>query len=583
MRDSKLQISIYKIEDDHNVNEMVAALEKQGFEGQELEAREVEKYRIKLYYQLKPTNPKWKFFFNSIIKTNQKILEENKSRTEGFVLLLHNTDNDNLYAINGGCGYFAIQEYIQDDFGMDIFSRLINKDDKILKAAKEKLVVGGILGATKHFRNKFNLFEDSSFGKIYQEIKADINKSVLIDKMGFTVDDIKKDLVCVAKSSFRINKTISFDQVLNIVRGCELIMETEQPIMINNVVKINKKKNQRLIQQLEEELFSQLWHRWSGGQDSYSFDLCHKDFEKYLTAEKYIVRKGVSGKNFLKEYEFEILNNVDLFFDKIREANEEINGKDDFVKLIKSIRIFSYDGAGEGLTKNYLIAHLMGDVTLEEKKYFFIDNAWYYIKQSFVDELNEDCRSFILKNSCNGLVKTWEYDREDENKYSQKYIGDNNTIVLDKITPENIELCDILKWDENNLYLYHIKAGFGNTMRDLCSQIIIAANRLNRDLNSSREYVKVLYQALNNKIGGSEYFDKIGRQTERYSESDFVGLFDKKIIFVLAVLDTATDRSRLLCDVQKFNSSIAKFSLQNLAKSMKSIERDLKINQISKP
>src|SRR5690606_29839351 len=118
-----------------------------------------------------------------------------------------------VYVITGGMhSYSAIQDLIQDDFGVDILSRLIEKKDKILKAVREKSVMGGILGTTKFFRNSYNLFENDAFGKIYQELRANLDHQVLKDRFGFTQDDLNRDVVCVAKSSFKINKSLTLDQ-----------------------------------------------------------------------------------------------------------------------------------------------------------------------------------------------------------------------------------------------------------------------------------------------------------------------------------------------------------------------------------
>jgi len=581
MSEGKLQIGVYKIEE-KNLDNLSAIIEEKGYSNQELENEEISGYRLKLYYQNKPIHPKWKDFFRSVAKANQDIFKKNKSWVEGFILLLFNKEKDNLYAVTGGPGYFIIQEHIYDDFGIDVFARLIKKEDKILKATKEKSVVGSVLGTTKHFRKNFNLFETDSFGKIYQELKANLDKKVLTDKLGFAENDIKKESVCIAKSSFKINKAISFEHLLKVIRGCESILETEQPISINNMEKLIKKKDQELIQSLDTELFNQLWQRNSEPQNSFAFDLCHRDFEKYLTASKYVVRKGTSLNNFFGEFEFEELNDIDTLFTKIAESEKKPENKEEFIKLMKSIKIYSYDEEDNDLTKGDLSAHLLGDVTHNNKKYFFIDKSWYRIKDAFINDLNEYCKSFINKNSYNGLDKNWNYSDENENQYNQKYIGEKNTIVLDKITPENIEPCDILKWDDNNLYLYHVKAGFGNTMRDLCSQIIIAANRINHDLNSSKEYIKKIYINLRKKIGGESYFDEAGKQTEIYSEDAFIRLFEKNLVFVLAVLDISNDRIRDIKNIEEFKSNIAKFSLQELTKEMKGIDVDFRITQIRK-
>lgn len=593
MTDDKLQIGIYKIDTNHNlfddresaIEALSTAIQEEDdlYNVQDIQDNITTDYEIVLLYKKNPQNPKWKRFFSSIAKEDQDILKGNQSWAESFILLFAHNNSDNLYAVSGGTGYFAIQGVIDNDFGIDIISRLIKKEDKILKAIKEKSVMGGILGSTKYFRKYYNLYENDSFGKIYQELNAILDTNMLTTRFGFSADEIKRNSVCVAKSSFRINKSITFTQLLKIVDGCEDVLVNLNPIAINNVVKIVKKRNQSLIQNLENELYNQLWRRYQDTSENIDFDLCPKEYEEYLTASSYVIRKSTSKNNFFDDYEFDTLDNTDTLFEKIRGQNNEPEDIDQFKKLLSSLKIYSYDEEENELTKSWFYNHIFGDISFEDTKYFLIDNNWYLIKSDFLDELNSSCKDFIRNNRYNSLDKDWDYHSETENDYNQRHIGEQNTIVLDKITPNNIEPCDILKWDDQYLYLIHVKASFGNTMRDLCSQIFIAANKIKLDKNASQQYIGKLYDQLSNKIGSSDtYFDLAGRQTESVSKLEFTNLFtSKRLLFVLAVLDTA-NTERNIENVSEFNSNIAKFSLQELIKGMKGIDVDFRITQILK-
>ena len=599
MTEEKLQIAIYKINEESNLfseTENILSIlsdhiKSKGFSPQKLESNLNKSYEIEIFYKKNLLKPKWKLFLKDVAKTDQDILKENQSWNESFVMLLLNNSSNNLYAIAGGLGYHVIQEFIDDDFGVDILSRLITKDDKILKSVKEKSLMGGILGTRKFFRKDYNLFENDGFGKIYQELKSGLNKDILKNKFGFSDDDLKKDSSCIAKTSFKINKSITFDQMFQIIDGCENIYndETLTPISINNVEKIIKKKNQILVENLEEELFNQLWKRFSGEQDSYDFDICHKDFENYLTASKYVVRKNNSKNNFLDNFEFSSLENIDELFDEIKKLDEKPSNQEELSELIKSLKIFAYSEEDENnqLTKGWIIHHIFGDVSLNDERYFLIDNGWYKIKDQFIADLNNSCKSFIENNYDENLNEAWNYPIEKENDFNAKFISNNSkndrVLVLDKITPENIEPCDILKWDDKNIYFYHVKAGFGNTMRDLCSQVFISANKIKNDLNSSKEYVGKIYdQLVNKKSSSDDYFKKAGKQTDNITKDEFLDLFKgRELVFILSVLDTGNDRN-LKTNLSDFGSNIAKFSLQELVKDMKDLDVNLRFSQLFK-
>lgn len=586
MEEEKIQINIYQIDqnsdlfDDENKFEFLTnVVEAKGYSQQDL-SFSVDGFLLKLFYNIKPQNPKWKKFL-SPITNGGPITEQDKAWIESFIFLAQS--NSDIYAITGGLGYFAIQEYINEDFGIDVISRLIKKEDKIIKATREKSVMGGILGSSKNFRKSYNLFENASFGKIYQELKASLDKDILKNKFGFQKRDLKKNSFCIAKASFKINKAITMDQLFEIVRGCEDLLKNNSPIAINNVEKIVKKRNQTLISRLEDALYNQLWQRYQLLNDySIDFDLCHKEFDKYLTASRYVIKKSQSNENYLDNFEFEELNDIDELFIQIKQTEESPSNIDDFKKLISSVKIFSYDEDGNELTRGWLLHHIHGDVETEEKRYFYIDKNWYLIKDQFVNELNESCAQFIIDHPNDELTELWDYPNQSENAYNQNYLSKEKTLVLDKITPENIEACDILKWDDEYLFFYHVKAGFGNTMRDLCSQVLIAANRIKADKLDDKKYIKQIFKQMKSKSGSSDpYYKKVAEQVDEMTEEEFLLLFEKKFIFVLAIIDTST-RNRELKNMTEFGSNIAKFSLQELNKEMRGLDVPLEIAQIKK-
>jgi len=582
--DNKVQIGIFRIERETTIEETDAHLKFKGYKPQRLSSGALAEFTAQLYYSADSGTPKWKGFLSPIVTSGEEVLTKDKSANEGFVLLLSSEEREGIYAVAGGLGYFGIQELIDDSFGIDVISRLINKEDKVLRASKEKNFVGGVSGAAKYFRKNFNLFENDSFGKIYHELSAILDQEALKTKFNIDLLDVKKGAVCIAKSSFKINRAISIQELIDIVRGCSELLEAAGTISINNVERIAKKKNAPLIADLERLLISQLWGVYSGTSGAYLFDLCHRDFEEYLTAAKYVVRKGVSTYNYLGDHEFQELTDATDLLAKIREMSPKPVMREDFEKLIRALKLYSYDADGNERTKGGLLAHLFGDLSHSGMRYFFIDNSWYKINPEFIADLNKSCEHFVKNAYIDGLNKKWNYPAETEQEYNQKYIGETNTIVLDRITPHNIELCDILKWDDSNLYLYHVKAGFGNTVRDLAAQITIAASKLSQDMSSGMTYIEKVYDSLESKIGGEPFFDKAGRQTESYDKAFFKSLFaTKKIVFVFAIVDTSgTERS--IKEITRFNSNIAKFSLQELVKDMRNIDvgMDFRIAQVGR-
>jgi uncharacterized protein (TIGR04141 family) len=398
----------------------------------------------------------------------------------------------------------------------------------------------------------------------------------LHSQLGFSDADLKRDSLCIAKSSFKITKAISFSQVLAVINGFEIILATMTPIDINNVRKLNKQMDKDTIKKLRLLLVYKLFQRYKKIKNAYSFDICHSEFEKYLTADHYVIRKGS------KIYNNEILENLvdyDQLCSLVIEVDDEQKNLHSFLTRYSDLVIESYDSNSALLTKGRASTHIIADLEIDGERYFFIDNSWYQINSKYIEQLNDECNSFINSSYHTIAMIPWDSRIRTENEYNSLYFSQSNCLVLDKILHENIEVCDILKWDEDDIYLYHVKIGMGNTMRDLCSQVFISAQRIQRDIKSNFNYLSLFYDSLRSKIGETGYFDKAGQQTEVISKSKFLELFRKKIHYVLVIQDDVI-RARSIKNIEKYNSNIAKLSISELSKKMRGINVPIEIIQI---
>lgn len=591
----KIQINIYQIdknlfEDTDTSEDIVQKIidsanqdksESTEYKLQSLISEEKEGFNIKVLYSKAPSNPKWRSFLNTVVNDGEAVLTQFGS-TLSWVAFLW--DEDNIYATCAGFGFFEIQEWINNEFGIEIISRLINKDDRVLKSITDKGLAGPTVGTSKHFRGNYSFFDEEGFGKIYQQVQSVLTKEVLINKFGFSNDELSKDSACFAKTSFRINKSISFDELIRIVGKINGILEQDANFKLNKVELLIKKRNKALIINLEKKLLEQLWSRYSQVEGAFDFDLCHKDFEKYLTASSYEIRKNFSKNNFFEsDKTFDSLTDIEDVFEEIRNSGDNVpQNFEDFEKIINSLKIYSFNG-DQISTKGWILHHLYGDLDYEEKKYFYVDNKWYRIDSDFIETLNEDCKFLIEHNLRNDLLDhkwTGLTIGRQEFSYNQKYLGETGLFVLDTITPKNIEPCDILKIDGDDMYFIHVKKGFNNSMRDLCSQVFISARIFDEMMRTNNyEYLDLLYQQVQNSSDA-----RVSEQLSGVSLEDFKNKFARKNFkFVIAIVDER-ESDRDLINIENFHSNIAKFSLWELHRKIRSLmgNSELIITQIKR-
>lgn len=551
---------------------------KKGFTQQQLKSDLSTKYQIKLYFKKSKTKIKWKEFITTIVEEGEDILKLQNSIAESYIIIFYNKKTEQYFATTGGYAHITIQEIATHDFGIEILSRIVKAEDKALRSTKERSLTGGIQGAIKFFRNEYNLYENEIFGNIYNELDALLTKEQLATFFGFKRTELKSNSLCIAKNSFSIRKSISFKETLDIIEKCEKILLRKPTVEINSVEKINK-SNKVLLQKLNAELETKIYENYLNPNAFHSVEISHKEFEKYFYANYSILTFTLGNKrefkidNTIKEIQniIEIIQSIDLKI--IRK---------DFDKILNTCRIDTFDENGQMLTSDTLRNHFCSEITSDSKSYFLIEKDWYQIKTTFIEKINDQTKSFIDTNKYSGpILKKWDSKFTEENDYNASYIGSKDSLVFDKFTPQNIEVCDFLRWDKENIYLYHVKKGFNNSMRDLCSQVYISARKVIEDSKNKYIFIELLYNNVTNSKGTSTYHKNVKKQFDTFNKADFIKLFStRKIIFVLSVLDTSKSKRELEKEIDKFNSNIAKFCLIELYRNMRNLGVEFQIVQI---
>ncbi|WP_439479374.1 DUF6119 family protein [Chryseobacterium aquaticum] len=555
-------------------------LKKKKFKEQIVQEDLSDVYDIKVYYKIVPSDVKWKDFISNVVEANQNILKLNKSSSESYIILFQNKTTKKIYASTGGYAHITIKEIVSTDFGIEILARIVKIDDKALKSVKERNLTGGIQGEIKFFRNDYNLYDNDSFGKIYNELNALLTKEILVKSFGFNLKDLNNNSLCIAKDSFSIKKSISFYELLKIIKKCEYLLENEIPIEINSVNKVSRSEA-ILKENLFDTLATHAYKNYTDSNNFYSIEISNKEFDKYLQANKSMLRFYFRRKlqeiiidDVFREFQSVILEIFKVCGDSLK--------YDEFKKIIESATLETFDENNITLTNENLSSHFCSEIIYKGQNYFLLEKDWYQIKRSFIDTINEQTANFIRENTYTGPTLA-KWTDSSENDYNASYLKKMNTYVFDKFTHLNIEACDVLKIEKDEVYFYHIKKGFDNSMRDLCNQVYIASRKIFEDVKNNHKYLEGLYDLVKNNNGKSEYYKDAKKQFGTVTKKQFISkLKNKKFIFVLAVLDTSDNGRSLDNEIDKFESNIAKFTLVELSKNMRNLGVNFQILQLDK-
>lgn len=548
------------------------------FNEQPLTSHPYDGFQLRALHAEKISVPKWRPFISELFPDESPICSC-RNITQSFILFIGY--NSSIYVLVGGSGSFAIDEFVSDTFGIDIITRLIDKTDPVIKSFQNRGVTGILLGQTKHFRSERRLSDENQFGQIYKAVNAELNQKILKEIFGFKKSELKRNVSgCLAKTSFQINISIDLKKTLKVTRKLDALLTRPVNFSINSVELLNKKSDKNLIAALEEEMIRTLFTACKNNQQT-DFELVNKYLDKYLSASGYQVTGG--GKTNT------------LSFDH-RPKFEEIQNKfrmkgtlvlDDLLhykhSLLTSV-LTSVDDDGTVLTKGSILSHLNGEIAFGGKTYFYIDSNWYKIRTTFIQDLNQELK-LKLNEYWDDMLLPHDFNLvENEAEYNDSYINSPNTIVLDTLVPENIELCDILQYSDEAIYLFHVKRGFDNRFRNLAAQVLIAAKRLEHDMKTGLKYVGKMQTAISNAKESASFRQQ--RLGEQFIPSNglpelFRGRKYKEICFCLAFVDDNDGEQRSLRDdLLSFKSNIAKYALLELMKEVSATGFTFKILQL---
>lgn len=590
MSDASIPVNIYQLDRSHfdaedfksTVDEMLLKVKGSGhfLNEQAVEGVIPDEFTIRLFAATKIFLPKWISFLKPILSPASSLYSTNNV-TQVYVCFIGY--GKEIYIISGGPVSAAIERYVDHNFGLEIIMRLFEKDDKVLRSIQNWGVTGSVLGQTKFYRGDQRFSDEDRFGKIFKQVNAELTKGKLMTEFGFDETDIKrKTSGCLAKASFQLTKSIDFPQLLTVIKKISNIFATrDRNFSLNKVHLISRRHFKKKTEELDKAFLQQLFDKWKAGE-TLDVDFCHNKFAEYLTASIYVVMQ--SGKEQISEDEKIPLADM---IRKLKAKNSFDDSDIDYFKISLQLNmLFTYGDDSNELTRDSLWDHVHGELTYEGRTYFKVDGEWYEIHSDFIEDLNKECADVISQCWEDKLI-SFPFDTKTESEFNHKFLRESGCIVLDTVTPENIEACDVVIYNKHLVHLVHVKQGFDNSIRDLTSQISIAAKRIKADIKSDYSYINKLQETVKKGAGAAgTHSAKLAAQT--FPTDGLKGIFfskknDNQIIFCFAFVDTAKGkRCSIKDDITRYQSNIAKFSLLELRREIIGMGFGFKVIQLLK-
>lgn len=515
----------------------------------------------------------WAKYFPNVLTSNWDFSLQNISIT----LFIDN--GIDLFVVIGGNAFQQIVTFIDHTFGLKLLSKIISPEEDQILSINARGLTGTRSGISEQFRDEIKVADFAKFGKLPTEVHLTLGEKISTEFFSFLKSRPDERIKIHVGKSFKVKKSLTFIELKQLVQEIGHIMGLEEQDYLSSYIQESNYK--RIAENYQPLLINKIFDdftnkkiRQSNYTRKFEFDFCNPNkIIDFYSADKYVLTEK-SGKVYKP---FEETNSKDEIYDLVlNQAIKNLPGEVelfDFRLYIQGVRVIAYQD-GKKVCSSSFLYHFTTEFDYGPQTIFLVDNKWYRIKNSFLVDLRSETLSLFKRYKLpKGLFDKCYINGISEYKYNLQYHNLEGYLVFDTITPQGIELCDVLFSNESSTYLIHVKKGFDNSMRELTNQITLSARRLNTDLKSeNKPYLKKTWESYMRKYPS----------TKKITFNEFLKLFDKKIVFVLAFISQRNDNADLIDHIEKYRSNIAKYSIIECAIDMQEYRYELNIHQIPK-
>lgn len=450
----------------------------------------------------------------------ENIIEEDIDLSNTHIsYILSYLKDDNIFLLTGGLGSNYISEYTQKNYGLYLLPKIMKENSPAIKSVLENRMSGNRLSSKHSNRNVTTINIENDMSSIFRELSLEIDKE-MIELLGIEVDENKKikNLNLIAKDSFVIRKSISIENLIVVLSKLIDIEKNDDNFSLGYF--IDAKKNGYSYKKLNELFIQYLMNGISE-----NFILVGDEYSEYcFGGNLYVVQDN--EQNTIYQSDIPITIN-DLY----KNCLPEPITKTSIERLLK-YSLVVYNDKEIILYPTKIKQCIQGYIENENRQPFFLFNdKWLMFDNNFIDNLDRE-----FKNNYAQMIKIDKKLRNilsnddtslTEDAYNKTFKESTEIILAHTVLSNNVELADLIYFDEENLYLIHNKLKFqGNGARDVLNQILTSAEFINHYLMEKKSLLEKYYEDILEKYPNNKIKD--------ISKDEFIDLFSKTNVYYVA-------------------------------------------------
>lgn len=496
-----------------------------------------------------------------------------------FSFVLFILFKSNIYCVIGGSGINVIRKYIDDYFGIDFYQHFAKPTEDVIIGLSTRGIAGNISQQSSTFNFNQTITESIDYSEIPKKIRVVVREE--LQKGIFKKYDLDKNNPMMEIGAyFSLRKKLDYNQLKELIIDIDNIRKDKSNY--NQLTLFKKIIEEDLINSLDEFLKDKICddvilHNTPDRLVLLNDDIIEvvnpRKLEKFYECESFNIRFKFSRS----ENNLSVNDRSKIYFESTKFIYETLNDISNRYDIKGKLFKLNVNGVINGVESTFgnFFSHITCEITFQGKKYFRIDEQWYFLEDRFIDQMNKEAIStYNQYRLAENILNPWN-NSKDEDTYNLSHKEDGY-FVLDKVIKENIEICDVLFYnDDDQIYFVHVKNGFNTQMRNLYVQVILSAKRLWNDIynNVGTSYLEETLK----------YYNSRNKKQINYKEiSKKIVSNEIKVTFVMAFNNHYYKHLNTIEKIQKSQSNIAKYSLIQTIKEMKNFKTfDIKVIDIS--
>lgn len=427
--------------------------------------------------------------------------------------------DDNIFLLTGGLGSNYISEYTQKNYGLYLLPKIMKENSPVIKSVLENRMSGNKLSSKHSNRNVTTISTENDMSSIFRELSLEIDKE-MIELLGIEIDENKKirNLNLIAKDSFVIRKSINIEELIVVLNKLIDIEKNDDNFSLGYF--IDAKKNGYSYKDLNE-LFIQYLMRGIGE----NFILVGDEYSEYCVGGNlYVVQDNEQNIIYQSDTPITI---EDLYKNCLPEPITKAS-----IERLLKYSLMVYNDKEIILYPTKIKQCMQGYIEDKNRRPFFLFNdKWLMFDNNYIDNLDKEFKKgyaqmINIDEKLKDILVNKNSDLT-EDAYNKTFENSDEIILAHTVLSNNIELADLIYYDEDNLYLVHNKSKFqGSGARDVLNQILTSAEFINHYMMEKKDFIEKYYDDILKKYSNNKIKD--------LTKEEFIELFNKPNIYYVA-------------------------------------------------